>query len=289
MRNSANTTGFDRMADYHIHTEYSNDCTMSMEGLVQEAICLGLGEICFTDHVDYGVKWDWEDPASEPYFHTKPFPRLNVDYPRYVQHVRALQEKYADDITIRLGMEFGMQVHTIPQYEKLFARWPLDFVLLSVHQVEDREFWNQDFQRGRSQEEYQQRYYNELLALVKQYHHYSVLAHMDLLARYDLAGPYPFESLRPILTEILKTIIADGKGLEVNTSCHRYGLKDMTPSRDILRLYRDLGGKILTLGSDSHKPGHMGAYLLQTRQQLQELGFTQWCTFEQMEPVFHRL
>lgn len=276
-------------ADYHIHTEYSNDCRMPMEQLVQEAIRLGLDEICFTDHVDYGVKWDRDDPAAAPYFHTEPFSRLNVDYPRYVQQVLALREKYAGRITLRLGMEFGMQVHTIPRYEALFARWPFDFVLLSVHQVEDREFWNQDFQRGRTQEEYQQRYYQELLALVQRYHHYSVLAHMDLVARYDPAGPYPFEALRPVLTEILRTVIADGKGLEVNTSCHRYGLQDLTPSRDILRLYRDLGGRILTLGSDSHKPGHLGAYLSETRQQLRELGFAQWCTFERMEPVFHPL
>ena len=59
---------------------------------------------------------------------------------------------------------------------------------------------------------------------------------MDLITRYDKAGTYPFEKLKPIFTEILKTVIADGKGIEVNTSSHRYGLSDLTPSRDILKL-----------------------------------------------------
>ena len=122
----------------------------------------------------------------------------NVDYPRYAAEIDALKEKYKDQITLKMGMEFGMQSHTIPQYEKLYSAWPFDFIILSVHQVEDREFWTQDFQRGRTQEEYNLRYYEEMLALVQRYHNYSVLGHMDLITRYDKAGIFPFEIIRPI-------------------------------------------------------------------------------------------
>ena len=280
-------------ADYHVHTEYSDDSLYPMEEVVKDAFRLGLDEICFTDHVDYGIKPDWDGPepivwrrggSGEP----DKIPLANVDYPRYEAEIRKLQEKYRGQITLRMGLEFGMQVHTIPLYEKLFARYPFDFILLSVHQVEDKEFWNQDFQRGRTREEFNRRYYEELLALVRRYRHYSVLAHPDLITRYDSAGPWPFEKLRPILTEILKTVIADGKGIEVNTSCHRYGLKDLTPSRDILRLYRELGGTVLTIGSDSHKKEHLGAFIRETMDELKEMGFEQFCTFEGMKPVFHR-
>ena len=142
-----------------------------MEDVVKDAISLGLDEICFTDH---------------------------VDYPRYAAENDDLKEKYKDQITLKMGMEFGMQSHTIPQYEKLYSAWPFDFIILSVHQVEDREFWTQDFQRGRTQEEYNLRYYEEMLALVQRYHNYSVLGHMDLITRYDKAGIFPFEIIRPI-------------------------------------------------------------------------------------------
>ena len=81
-----------------------------------------------------------------------------------------------------------MQVHTIEKYEKQFARFPFDFIILSVHEVEDKEFWTQDFQRGRTQKEYNESYYEELLYLVENYHNYSVLGHMDLITRYDKAG-----------------------------------------------------------------------------------------------------
>ena len=82
---------------------------------------------------------------------------------------------------------------------------------------------------------------------------------------------------------------ADGKGIELNTSSHRYGLPDLTPSRNILRLYHELGGRILTIGSDSHKPDHLGAYIDEGKAELRTLGFREFCTFERMQPIFHAL
>lgn len=277
------------LADYHVHTEYSDDSVYPMEEVVRDSIALGLQEICFTDHVDYGIKRDWGDPRGILIRQDDGAWLANVDYERYAAQIQTLQEQYGDQIRIRLGLEFGMQTHTIPQYQKLFERYPFDFIILSVHQVNDLEFWTQDFQKGRTQREYQEQYYEEILTLVQNYHDYSVLGHLDSINRYDPAGDYPFEKLRPIVTEILKTVIADGKGIEVNTSNHRYGLKDMTPSVEILKLYRALGGRILTIGSDSHKKEHLGAYLPETMEILRKLGYTEFCTYEKMEPIFHPL
>ena len=102
-------------------------------------------------------------------------------------------------------------------------------------------------------------------------------------------GIYPFEKIKPIVEEILQVVIADGKGLEVNTSSYRYGLSDTTPSVEILKRYRELGGKIVTIGSDSHKPEHLGAYIEETKEMLRKAGYTQFCTYERMSPVFHDL
>lgn len=281
-------------ADYHVHTEFSDDSEYSMEQVVQDAIAMGFDEICFTDHVDYGVKNDWDE--SEKIIYRKggagepdEMPLANVHYPSYYETFKELRMLYGDEITLKFGLEFGMQAHTIEKYEKLFAGYPFDFIILSVHEVENREFWNQDFQHGKTQQEYNERYYEELLYLVRNYHNHSVLGHMDLITRYDKAGTYPFEKCKPILTEILKTVIADGKGIEVNTSCYRYGLSDLTPSRDILKLYRELGGHILTIGSDSHKPEHLGALIDETKRELKILGFEEFCTFDKMKPVYHQL
>ena len=280
--------------DYHVHTEFSDDSDYDMEDVIKNAIAIGLDEICFTDHVDYGIKKDWDESGEMIYRkggsgEPEKLPLANVNYPAYYEKFKEMQSLYAEKINLKFGLEFGMQVHTIKKYKKLFARFPFDFIILSVHEVEDKEFWTQDFQCGRTQKEYNERYYEELLYLVQNYHDYSVLGHMDLITRYDKAGTYPFEKLKPILTEILKTVIADGKGIEVNTSSHRYGLSDLTPSRDILKLYQELGGSILTIGSDSHKPAHLGAFIDETKQELKAIGFEEFCTFDKMKPIYHQL
>lgn len=280
--------------DYHVHTEFSDDSNYPMEQVIKDAITKGFDELCFTDHVDYGIKKDWDEPgemiyrkggAGEP----DQMPVANVDYPVYYKTFQKMKELYEDKISLKFGLEFGMQAHTVEKYEKLFSRYPFDFIILSVHEIEDKEFWDQGFQNGMTQQEYNERYYEEMLYLVQNYHNYSVLGHMDLITRYDKAGVYPFEKLKPILTKILKTVIADEKGIEVNTSSHRYGLKDLTPSRDILKLYKKLGGKIITIGSDSHKPGYLGAFVDETKEELRSLGFEYICTFDKMKPVYHKL
>lgn len=277
-------------ADYHLHTYYSNDSNYPMEQLVKDAISKGLSEICITDHVDYGVKDDWPDESEiyQPEEKEK-MPGMNVKYPAYHAEIKRMQKKYGGAITIREGMEFGIQVHTIPKYEKLFGSYPFDFIILSCHQVEDKEFWTQDFQNGKNQEEYNQKYYEEILGVVRKYKDYSVLGHLDMIIRYDLAGKYPFAQVRDLVAEILQQAISDGKGIEVNTSSRRYGVSDLTPSREILNLYRELGGTILTIGSDTHEPEHLAAYIKETIRELKGIGFDSICTFENMKPVFHKI
>ncbi len=274
-------------ADYHVHSAFSDDSTYNMEDVIKDAIAMQLEEICFTEHVDYGIKYDWDSGYTIPYRNGEPI--ANADYKKYVPTLQQLQQKYASEIAVKLGLEFGMQSHTIPQYEALFQKYPFDFIILSIHEVDNKEFWTQDFQRGKTQKEYNERYYQEMLDIVKNYKNYSVLGHMDSITRYDKQGVYPFEKIKPIITEILKIVIADGKGIEFNTSYHRYGLKDTTPCMEILKLYRELGGKMITIGSDSHKPEHLGAFITEAKTILKELGFDSFCTYEKMQPIFHKL
>ncbi len=285
-------------ADYHIHTEFSDDSTETMEAQTWRGIELGLSEICFTDHVDYGIKRDWDDVAGVVWekrtengetYHTA---LANVDYPKYFEKIERLREAYRGRIAIKAGLEFGIQSHRVFEYEKLFERYAkkLDFVLFSMHQVSDKEFWTGDFQRGRTQKEYNEEYYEEILRTQKLFKNYSVLAHLDLIVRYDEAGVYPFEKVKDIVAEILRQAIKDGKGIELNTSSWKYGLKDTQPSRAILKLYRDLGGTIITIGSDAHKKEYLGDHFDDAISILRdEVGFKEFCTFERGKPVFHRL
>ena len=276
----SSSKGVQMFADYHVHTEFSDDSTYPMEDVIRDAVRMNVEEICITDHVDYGVKDDWDFGAEIIYRNGEPL--ANVDYPAYMDKIQSLKKKYEGKIRIKTGMEFGVQTHTIPQFETLFRRYPFDFIILSVHQVEDKEFWTQEFQKGRTQKEYNERYYEEMLSLVKHYKNYSVLGHMDLIKRYDQEGEYPFEKIKPVIEDILKIVIADGKGIEINTSAKRYGLEDTMPSKE-------LGGEIITIGSDSHKPDQLGYGIAEAQKLLKEIGFQKICTFEKMNPVMHEL
>ncbi len=283
--------------DYHLHSNFSDDSTEEMEEHIKQAILLGIEEMCFTEHVDYGIKRDFDDPRGievryEDYHGEKvKVVESNCDYPNYFKKLQEMKGKYSDKIVIKQGLEFGVQHHTIDQYNALFNKYEneLDFVLFSMHQVNDLQSWNQEAQRGKSQKEYNDEYYNEILRCIKEFKHYSVLAHLDLMVRYDLNGPYPFKYEEDVIREILKTAIADNKGIEVNTSSHRYHLKDTTPSVDILKLYKSLGGRIITVGSDAHNKNDLGAYIKKAYSLLKDLGFEYVCTFDKMKPIYHRL
>ena len=259
-------------ADYHVHSAYSDDSQTPMEDMVRRGIALGLDEICFTEHVDHGVKTV-----------------TNCDYAAYFAGLDAMRRRYGDRITILGGIEFGMQTGTIAQYRQDFAAWPFDFVILSCHQVDNLEFWRNDYQRGKTQDQYQTAYYQEILEVVRQYRDYSVLGHLDVIKRYDSQGPYPDEKILPIAEQIFRQVIADGKGIEVNTSSFRYGLSDLMPSRRLLELYRDLGGEILTLGSDAHDPPSLADHIPQVKKTLKAMGFRTFCTFRKMRPVYCEL
>ena len=109
-------------ADYHIHSNFSVDSKLEMEEIIQQAINLGLDEICFTDHVDYDVKNHIVD-------------KQEVDYPNFFSEYERVKNLYKDKITIKVGLEFGVQLHTMHRYVDDMKKYPIDFVLLSCGEL----------------------------------------------------------------------------------------------------------------------------------------------------------
>jgi len=227
-------------ADYHMHTSFSADSTYPMEEVVLKAIELGLDEICFTDHVDHVPSYE------------------DSDLIEYRKEYLRMKDKYSDKIKMKFGVEFGMQLHTTSLFEKDFNDYDFDFVILSCHQIHDQELWNQEFQKGLNQKEINEQYYKCIYDSICSFKNYSVLGHLDAIKRDDPYGEYDDKNVFEIIEKILKVVIEDGKGIEINTSNFRYHLSDLTPSKTILKLYYDLGGRIITFGSDTHQKEHVG-------------------------------
>ena len=191
------------LADYHVHCMFSDDSWYIPAKVCTDAWKNNLDEICFTDHVDYGIKPDWDQALTAKVMEGQRV--VNVDYDAYFPCIEALRDEWARRLTIKRGLELGVQTHTIPQFNALWDKWRdhLDFTLLSIHQVGDLEFWTGEFQEGRSQEEYNRAYYQELYDVTTSFEHWSVLAHIDLIKRYDPAGIWDFPANKDLVAATL--------------------------------------------------------------------------------------
>jgi len=256
-----------------MHSNFSADCNTPMEETIESAIKKGLTEICFTEHIDY----DYPDTTIV----------FDLDFEQYNEAILQLQEKYKNIITIKKGVEIGVQPYLLERYEELLNKETFDFIICSMHTTNKQDLHSGDFFKSRTSEEAYQLYYEELLYCVNHFDRFSVLGHLDLVKRYQSLQSN--ENFHNIIEEIFKSIISKGKGIEVNASGFAYGLGSAMPSEDILRLYYECGGEIITIGSDAHKPEHVAHRFQEIIDLLISIGFKYVATYDSLKPKFHLL
>lgn len=258
--------------DYHMHTGYSSDASVPMEDMIKQSIRLGLTEICLTDHVDY------QSDGSE-------FP-FQIDYDGYISELNGLRDKYGDRIKIQLGVEVGLSPALVQTIDKFLSRYPFVFVIGSSHDIDRKDLYIGDFFVGKTKEQAYHRYFEEILENIPLHSRFHVYGHIDYIRRY---GPYDdntllYEDYREQIDAILKALINHGKGLELNTSGYRYGLNQTHPQLSILKRYRDMGGEIITVGSDAHRPNHICGDFDKAYDILREAGFRAITVFRDGKP-----
>ena len=261
------------MFDYHMHSHFSADCSVSMEDMIVGSIEKGLKEICFTEHIDY----DYPDDTIV----------FEFDLQEYSDHLTTLQQMYEGQIILKKGIEIGVQPHLLERYDQLINEQDFDFIICSMHTTEKKGLHYGDLFIGKTIEEAHQAYYDELLYCVKNFKQFNVFGHVDLVKRYSKEQPtYNFHDE---FTAIFNEIIPAGKGIELNTSGVRYGLPSGLPSTDVLKLYKQCGGEIITLGSDAHRVSEIAFQFRESLELLHSIGFKHIATFDQQQPTFHSI
>lgn len=264
------------MFDFHMHTDFSPDSSMTMAEAIETAIKKKLRIICFTDHVDYDFDGENND--------------FKIDYTDYFRHIEDMRKRYENKIEIRAGVEFGLQPHLADRYYKDIQSHPFDFIIGSIHSVAKTDLFTGIFFDKRDQRAAYEDYYKDLKSIVGNFQGYSVIGHLDVIKRYGgFDAILPFESCKDLVEDILITLIENGKGIELNTSGIRYKLGDYHPSADIIRLYHALGGEIITIGSDSHSPRQIAFDFDNALEFLRKAGFKYITTFQQLKPEFHKI
>ena len=261
------------MFDYHLHSAVSFDSEALPADMAAAAVQRGLREICFTDHYDFHT-----DPQVAPRGFT------------VAQYKTAYDGLEVPGLAIRRGVEFGLTRWNAPHLKELAAQYPYDFILGSVHFVDGFDPYEPEYWRGRTVQEAFRAYLEEAYQCLLVHSDFDVLGHLTYVCKsaYNPTHePVRLEAYRQITDEILKLLVAKGKGMEVNTSgVDRAGA--FLPDAEFLRRFRELGGEIVTVGSDAHDPSRVGQYAAQALQMLKDI-FGHVCTYEKRQPIFHKL
>ena len=268
------------LPDYHLHSKFSSDSTEEPENVIKKSIELGMKSICFTDHMDYGYPVRKEEPDLT----------FCLDIKEYTKKLSALKKKYNSKIDVLIGIELGIMPNIADKNREIISSYPFDYVIASTHQIEGKDPYFKEFWEGRDINKILIQYFEEMLACVEEFDDYDCLGHMDYIARYIPDKSYIFnpENYKTIIDTILKTIIKKGKGIEINTAGYRYNMGRTNPGTDILMRYKNLGGKIITIGSDAHKAADVGTAFDKVSSILGKCGFTAYYTYKNRKPIVHK-
>lgn len=265
------------ICDFHNHTDFSADCDASSESMLEKAIELGLSTLCITDHMDLDF----------------PYPELDFTFsiPEYFKKHDELREQYADKITLLTGIELGLQPGIAKDLADILKNWNFDFVIGSSHLVDRIDPYFPEYWTDKTESQGIRRYFETILENVAEFDDIDVYGHIDYIVRYGptKAENYSYPKYKEILDEILKTLIAKNIGLELNTAGLKYRLGFAHPHMDILKRYKELGGEIITIGSDGHKPEHLAYDFHKVPEILKECGFKYYTIFKKRKPEFIKL
>ena len=262
------------IADCHMHTSFSSDSETPIEEQVEQAIRLGMEHICFTDHMDMDY------PGGE----------FQLDTDHYVKKVLEVKEAYKDRIDISLGVEVGLQKHLKDRLNKYIEDYPFDFVIGSMHLINGEDpYFGKIFERIGDEEAYRE-YFRATLEVLKDAPAIHTLGHLDYVVRYgkNKDKEYSYEKYSHEIDAVLECLIEKQIALEVNTA----GLRMLTftnPHPDVIRRYRQLGGEMITIGSDGHTPEVLGYGFEKIPEILKACGFGYYTVFRDKKPQFIKL
>lgn len=260
--------------DQHMHCNFSGDSDALPEDMIKAGIAHGLSGICFTDHLDY-------DYPEEPNI-------FLLDFDNYFKVLSDLREKYADKISVNIGIELGLQTQAAGQNLAVAEKYPFDFIIGSSHVVNHMDPYYPEFFAGRDEDAAYMEYFESVLENINSDVDFDVYGHIDYVVRY---GPnknafYTYEKFKDIIDEILTQLISKGKGIEVNTGGFKYGLGHPNPTEDIIKRYRELGGEIITMGADAHVPEYVAYEFDKTAQIIKNCGFKYYTVFKNRKAEF---
>ena len=271
------------LTDYHLHSTCSSDGHNTMLEMANASYENGVRTLCFTDHVDLDYYLTGE-PDSNCFSNRE---KMNKMYGEALRGIPG-------EMKVFLGIELGEGNHNPLRAMEISASEELDFILGSVHNIKEKpDFYDIKYNDEKFCRELIEIYLTELLELAR-IDCFDVMAHIGYPVRYIRSAGFNLDislvSYRDEIKQILQTLNENGKGIEINCSGFRNPLIGGTiPSVDVLQLYKELGGEIITVGSDAHMTKHAGTGLREGFDILKQLGYKYVTVFEKRKPQFLKI
>ena len=254
--------------DYHTHTRFSCDSQATMDEMCQAAIALGLPELGSSEHFDTA-------PLDEGsgYFRLEP----------WAAQLEACRQHYAGRLTLRAGIELGEPHVYAAEARAVLAAYPFDYAIGSLHWVGSAFTFSTDFFQRPADEAYGD-YFRELEVMTR-LGDFDILGHLESVTRVgcQVYGAYDPTRYEGLIRPVLQNCIARGIALELNTWSVRRATRRITPAPEILRWYKEMGGKRVTLGSDAHQPERITQDFDTAVATLREAGLTQVTQFHRRQ------
>lgn len=260
-------------ADFHAHTSFSTDSTEPLENAAKSAVALGLNTLCVTEHMDFDY------PTGE----------FQLDTAAYRAELLRVKELYKDKLELLFGVELGLMDYLGERLREYAREWDFDFIIGSSHLIDGEDPYYPPYFERLGDKNGILRYFESILANIKAFDDFDVYGHLDYAVRYSHEKNYSPCDYREITDEILRLIIAKGKGIELNTAGIKYGLGWAHPHPQLLRRYRELGGEIITVGSDGHCAEHYAYAFEKAGEILKDAGFEYYTVFRKRKAQFVKL
>ena len=264
-----------KLYDQHLHSKFSFDSKAEPIDNVRRAVELGLAGLTFTEHYDTHPD-EWEDCV--------------YDDEAYGQALDRCREKFGDRIFIGKGIEVDYQLENMPAIVDFLDSRRFDMVILSVHWSAGRPIHQPEVWEGRDPSAVTREYLESVLEAVqfcdklhaRRGRVFDVLGHLDFAKRYSdrFLGSVHVSDHMDVINEILQACLSADIVPEVNTSTLRGVLGEPMPGPEIVKRYAELGGTMMSLGSDAHKPDQIGSGLQEAAEILQRAGINQAAIFQ---------
>ncbi len=263
--------------DCHMHTSISSDSDTPMDEMVRASIDAGLDTITFTEHMD------WEFPEIYDL-------NFRFEPDEYFAETDRARKIYGGKITILNGIELGLKYDLKTSYDYLLDKYGWDFVIGSTHLVDGIDPYYSDYWCKASEYDCIKRYFECVYENIKSFNNFDSLGHLDYILRYTPTKPsvYSYNDFKEIIDSILHFIIKKDIALEVNSSGYE-STGNPNPSRSIIERYVNLGGKLITIGSDAHSAKYVGYKYDELSELLRAAGLKEYAVFKNRTPIMRRI